>query len=67
VRTYKLAAGAVRRGPGKAVMREILEYDNDGRRQVILYVPNEYALEIRDVLARVYRDGREDHEMERRP
>jgi hypothetical protein len=61
VRTYKLAAGQRRKG----LMREILEFDGDAPPVVILFVPNEYAMEIRDALARVYRDGREDHEMER--
>lgn len=57
-REYKLAADPIR-WKGKPV-REILQFA-DGRREVCVVVPEGWALDVRDALARAYRDGREDN------
>ena len=59
-REYKLAAYPVQSGPQKG-RREILEITEDDRRKVILIVANSDAMDVRDALARVYQDGREDN------
>ena len=57
-REYKLAADPARHGPRQ--MREILEFA-DGHRSVILVVDDRDAIDVRDALARVYQDSREDN------
>lgn len=59
-REYKLAAYPIQSGPQKG-RREILEIAEDDRRSVILVVAQDDAMDVRDALARAYRDGREDN------
>jgi hypothetical protein len=65
-REYKLVTDTFLTQAGQ-VRREIVEITDDGHRSVILVVANDDALDVRDALARAYRDGREDRGSEDEP
>jgi hypothetical protein len=57
-RTWKLAADPIRRR-GSESRREIVEFDGD-RRSVVAVVSDSDAMDVLDLIKRVYQDGRED-------
>ena len=59
-REYKLAAEPFTPGDGRQ-RRHILQFTDDGRREVIAAVGNDDAMDVLDLIRRAYQDGREDN------
>ena len=46
---------------GGRIMRDVLAYDADERRSIVVTVPNTVAMDVLDALRAAYRQGREDN------
>jgi hypothetical protein len=64
-RSFQLNSGPIRYGHGKQLMREVIQTDPAGQRSVFAVVPDSHALDIWELLDRVYDRGREDLAAER--